>query len=67
MVPDFEFKSDVCIYFFIFIFIYCVLRPRWRQLRGQLLRSALNDMRPLYLPDIRLVREDFRGRLTPVR
>ncbi len=30
-------------------------------------RTVVNDERPLYLPDIRLVCEDFRGRLTPVR
>ena len=57
----------MCVYFFIFIFIYCVLRPLWCQLKGQQPRTAVNDMRPLYLPDIRLVCEDFRGRLTPVR
>ena len=58
----------MCVYIlFIFIFIYCVLRPLWCQLKGQQPRTAVNDMRPLYLPDIRLVCEDFRGRLTPVR
>ena len=44
-----------------------MLRPLWCQLKGQQPRTAVNDMRPLYLPDIRLVCEDFRGRLTPVR